>query len=199
VDFYIYLVRHGKTLATEKNLYCGISDIDLTRKGKKEILSLKNKDIYPEADIFFTTELKRTSATLKLIYGQNIEYKTLKELNEQNLGNLDMKSFDDIKKLPLYTEWLSDLTGDVKCPSGESLNEFRLRVKSGFYKLLEEVKSSEKTTPMLVTHASVISVIMGSIFPNKKSYKQWQPLSGYGYILHYYNNTFTEYKEIGNV
>ena len=196
MDFVIYLIRHGKTLATEKNLYCGASDIDLTRKGKKEILTFKNKDIYPKCDAFFASELKRSINTLKLMYGDEIEYKAFSTLNEQNLGQLDMKSYDDIKNSPLYKAWLSDMTGDVKCPNGESLNQFRLRVKLGFHRLIEDIKSNDRKNAVLVTHGGVISVIMGSIFSNKKSYKEWQPLHGLGYTLHYDGKNFVNYSSI---
>lgn len=196
MDFSIYLIRHGKTLATEKNLYCGVSDIDLTRKGKKEILNFKARGIYPECGIFFTSGLKRSITTLKLIYGESVEYKAMSILNEQNLGKLDMKSYDDIKSSLTYRAWLTDTTGNVKCPNGESLNDFRLRIKLGFYKLTEEIKSTEQKTAILITHGGVISVIMGSILPSKKSHKEWQPPSGLGYILRYSNANFISYTDL---
>lgn len=199
MDFSLSIIRHGNTLATEKNLYCGYKDIDITRKGRKEILSYKKQGIYPECALFFTSELIRTISTLKLIYGNDIKFKTIYNLNEQNIGNLDMKSYDDIKDKKLYRNWLNDITGDVKCPNGESLNEFKLRVKMGFYQIIEEIKNSNKNSALLVTHAGVISVIMNSIFVNEKDSKSWHPNPALGYTLYYSNNNFINYKELTKV
>lgn len=55
MEFSLTIVRHGNTLATEKNLYCGITDLNLTIKGKKEILTFKNRNVYHTCDIFFTS------------------------------------------------------------------------------------------------------------------------------------------------
>ena len=33
----IYLIRHGRTEANEKWLYCGSTDLSLSEKGRKEL------------------------------------------------------------------------------------------------------------------------------------------------------------------
>lgn len=183
----IHLIRHGSTRAIEKSLYCGHIDIDISSKGKKALLLAKNT--YPPGDVFYTGTLKRTVTTLKLIYG-DVDFIQLEELKEQNLGKLDMKSRETVLKDPLYIPWLKDTTGDVKCPGGESLNEFKLRVKLVFYKILKKGGGDL----VIITHGSVIAVIMGSIFPGIKNFKTWQPAPGRGYTLLYkgyfagYNN-----------
>ena len=39
----LYLLRHGKTLANEKKLYCGFTDLLLSEKGIEELALLKEK------------------------------------------------------------------------------------------------------------------------------------------------------------
>ena len=36
----IYLIRHGKTSANEKHLYCGSTDLPLSNAGKEELRSV---------------------------------------------------------------------------------------------------------------------------------------------------------------
>lgn len=189
----IYLIRHGTTKAIEKNLYCGKLDIPLTKKGEHDILENKNLGIYPSTNLFFTSELKRTVKTLQLIYG-NVNYSVIGELIEQNLGNLDMKSYNDIKDNLLYKSWLNDKTGDVKCPNGESYNNFVKRTRFGFYKVLGIIKSMNSDA-VVITHGSVISAIMSSIFYSNEHVIKWQPLPGRGYKITYTDN-FYNYKPI---
>ena len=33
----VYLIRHGKTEANEKRLYCGSTDLPLSEKGREEL------------------------------------------------------------------------------------------------------------------------------------------------------------------
>ena len=33
----IYLIRHGKTLANERKLYCGSTDLSLSEQGREEL------------------------------------------------------------------------------------------------------------------------------------------------------------------
>jgi len=194
MELTINLIRHGKTKAIEKNLYNGLEDIDITRKGRKELRSFR--DLYPKADYYFCGELKRCVNSLKLIY-PDTEFTIVPELNEQNLGKLDMFSFDAIKNIPAYAKWISDRTGDIKCPGGgESLNDFKLRTQLNFHKLIRPfIADLEKDTSLsIITHGSVIAVIMESAFRNKKTLKGWQPEPGRGYKLLYQKGNFRGYE-----
>ncbi|MCL1995713.1 MAG: histidine phosphatase family protein [Defluviitaleaceae bacterium] len=192
----ITLIRHASTKAIEQDLYCGLADIEITKKGVQAITELMDKGMYPlgENTLFFTTGLKRTVQTLQLIYGE-VCYTPLPWLNEQDLGKLDMRSLKEIEKIDRYRKWLMDKTGEIRCPGGESYNEFKFRIKLAFYKMLEQAKKEGKNA-LLITHASVIAVVMSSIFyDGKKTFKDWQPAPGFGYTV-YYNNGFTGYENI---
>ena len=59
----IYLIRHGKTEANDKRLYCGSTDLPLSEKGRKELgqLHYEIKNVR-----FLTSGMKRTTETLKI-------------------------------------------------------------------------------------------------------------------------------------
>jgi len=196
MEFNIHLIRHAKTKAMEKDLYCGRTDLSITERGKKEIVELMKTNLYPKGDIFFITEMVRTLETLHLIYG-DVDYKVLQNFNEQDLGSLDMKSFESIKNIPTCKKWLLDVTGDVKCPGGgESANAFEMRVKLGLYTLLGQTKDAGQQNAVVITHGSVIAVIMNSLYPGRKTLKQWQPDAGRGYMLKYFGQWFSGYEGI---
>lgn len=54
----VYLIRHGKTEANEKHLYCGKTDISLSERGKKELYDIKSTVKYPECISFLVAEQK---------------------------------------------------------------------------------------------------------------------------------------------
>ena len=200
IDIKIYFIRHGSTVAIEKNLYSGSSDIELSKIGKKQTVKLKKSGIYPDnIDLFYSSELSRCTDTLKLIY-EDVTCQTIKELNEQNLGNLDMKSFEGIKTSKLYYNWLTDNTGDIPCPNGESLNQFKMRIKLGYHFLLGYIKKEnaekEINKVVVVTHGSVISILMGLLFPGLKNRKGWIPEPSRGYIIEYKNGNIDNYTEL---
>ena len=56
----IYLIRHGKTEANEKHLYCGSTDLPLSETGKEELCKLK----YDIKNVrFLTSGMSRTNET----------------------------------------------------------------------------------------------------------------------------------------
>ena len=79
----IFLFRHGKTEANEKHLYCGKSDLPLSKKGEAELrakvraanslnaqTASSGISIYPDISHckIFTSGLKRTSQSLGILY-----------------------------------------------------------------------------------------------------------------------------------
>ena len=62
----IYLIRHGKTEANERRLYCGSTDLPLSRQGAAELAQL-HYDIQNVR--FLTSGMKRTNETLRILFG----------------------------------------------------------------------------------------------------------------------------------
>jgi len=174
----IHFIRHGKTLANEKKLYCGSTDLPLSEIGRSEINELKGQGIYPAADIFFTSGLLRTKQTFEIIYtgAENI---IIPEIAEFNFGIFEMKSYDDLKENADYLAWINDTTGNVLCPGGDSRNLFERRVMDGFDKIINQTRTSS----MVICHGGVIVTVMEKLFPGERNFYEWQPEPGRGYVL----------------
>ena len=150
--------------------------------------------MYPNGDgaDFYTTDLKRTQQTLKLIYGER-EFTPMASLKEINFGDFEMKTYQELKDLEEYQEWLRNPKDDTLAPpNGESLREFYERIVAGFEDLrsrhaLKELKMRHKDDEALsivVCHGGTISAVMQDIFPGEKdNFYQWIPDPGHGYIL----------------
>ena len=109
----VYLIRHGKTEANEKHLYCGKTDISLSERGKKELYDIKSTVKYPECISFFSSGAKRANETLEILYPEKT-YSEINEFWEYNFGDFEMKSYDMLKENKEYIDKADYLTKSKK-------------------------------------------------------------------------------------
>ena len=169
----IYLIRHGKTEANEKHLYCGSTDLPLSEKGRAELRAM-HYAIHPQR--FLTSGRKRTDETLQILFG-DVPYAVDTRFREVDFGSFEMKSYDQLKEDPAYQAWL---TGDNEAnvpPGGESGIQMTRRVLEAFREIPDGTA--------LITHGGVIACIMAHLFPEEhKNRYQWQPKPGHGYAVY---------------
>jgi len=171
------LIRHGKTEANKKRLYCGQSDISLSEQGRQEIVALKETVLYPNADMYISSGLARATETLRILYDKEPDV-IMHDFMEINFGDFEMKSYDELKTMPDYQNWINNIE-TAACPNGESKIVFENRVKNGLNKLSELSIDSA----IVVCHGGVISTIMEHFFPSNNNIYEWQPIFGRGYTL----------------
>ncbi|MCI6938023.1 MAG: histidine phosphatase family protein [Clostridiales bacterium] len=168
----IYLIRHGKTEANEKHLYCGSTDLPLSEKGRAELRAM-GYHITPKR--FVTSGMKRTDETLRILFG-NVPFYVDSRFREVDFGSFEMKSYDQLKEKAAYQAWL---TGDNERnvpPGGESGIQMARRVLEAFREIPDGTA--------LVTHGGVIAAIMAHLFPAEGKHRyQWQPPNGHGYEI----------------
>ena len=166
----IYLIRHGKTSANEKHLYCGSTDLPLSDAGKAELQRLH----YDIKNVrFISSGMKRTNETLHILFG-DVPYEVDSRFREVDFGIFEMHSYEQLKNTPEYQAWL---TGDNDAnipPNGESGLQMKARVMEAFSEIKEDT--------CIITHGGVIAAIMEHLFPNEgKNRYEWQPKNGYGW------------------
>lgn len=168
----VYLIRHGKTEANERHLYCGSTDQSLSEEGAAELRALSYNIKNAR---FLTSGMKRTNETLQILFG-DVPWEADPRFREVDFGSFEMHSYEELKDTAAYQQWL---TGDNEAnipPGGESGAQMRQRVLQAFSQLREDT--------VLVTHGGVIAAIMAHCFPEEnRSRYQWQPKNGCGYCL----------------
>jgi len=168
----IFLIRHGRTEANEKWLYCGSTDLPLSEKGREELQGI-HYDI-PNVR-YLTSGMKRTNETLKILFG-DVPYEVDSRFREVDFGIFEMRSYTELKDTPTYQAWL---TGDNEAnipPEGESGLQMKQRVLEAFSEMQEDT--------VLICHGGVIAAIMAHLFPEEnRSLYDWQPKNGRGYCL----------------
>ena len=184
----IVLIRHGKTEANEKHLYCGQTDIGLSGKGISELNELKKSIDYPrpEGMKIITSGLKRCEETLRIIYG-DVPHVRDSAFREMHFGAFEMRSYEEMKDDPDYIAWISGDNEINVTPGGESGEIMKKRVLDALRMLI-----SEGNDVIIFTHGGVIAAVMEYLFPeeNKNRY-EWQPGAGRGYVADLSAKTYT--------
>ena len=172
----IYLIRHGRTEANEKWLYCGATDLSLSEAGAETLKEIHYE--VPKDCLYITSGMKRTEQTLGILFGE-VEHQIDERFKEVNFGIFEMKSYESLKEDAIYQAWISGDNEKNVPPEGESGEQMKKRVLEGLQTLQKETKSV-----VLVTHGGVIAAIMEHLFAaeNKNRY-EWQPRPGHGYLI----------------
>ncbi len=171
----IYLIRHGRTEANDRHLYCGSTDLPLSREGAEELRTLH---YFCQDSIFLTSGMRRTEETLKILFG-SVPHQTDPRFREVDFGIFEMKSYETLKNDPAYQAWLTGNNEENIPPKGESGAQMTHRVLGAFSDI-----QNAGADMVLVTHGGVIAAIMAHLFPEeRKNRYQWQPKPGHGYEI----------------
>lgn len=172
----MYFIRHGRTEANEKKLYCGSTDLPLSKKGILELKGISYR--ISKNPVFVTSGMKRTDQTLQILFG-DVPYTIDRRFREIDFGLFEMKGYEELKDREDYQQWL---TGDNEKnipPCGESGEQMLQRVLTAM-KTLEK----KENDVVLISHGGVIAAIMSYLFPTEgKNRYQWQPQPGHGYVI----------------
>lgn len=176
----LILIRHGKTEANEKHLYCGSTDVGLSESGIAALTGKKHAGFKSDINNFriITSGMKRCEQTLSVLFG-DIPHETDPAFREMDFGKFEMRSYEELKNDPAYIEWISGDNTSNLTPGGESGTIMQSRVIDGLNRLMNSGKDS-----LLITHGGVIAAIMDHLFPEEnKNIYQWQPSQGEGYVI----------------
>lgn len=189
----VHLLRHGKTPANERHLYCGSTDVPLSDAGNAELAEMAVMHKYPPADglRICTSGLLRTVQTLQMLYGI-CDYEEIPGLRELDFGSFEMHSYDELKNDAAYIAWITDETGALPCPGGESSEGFKERVFDAFDSVLADGQDA-----LIVCHGGVIAQLMARMFPyEERNFYEWQPSAGRGYTVTFENGIPAAYTAI---
>ena len=168
----IYLIRHGRTEANERSLYCGSTDVGLCDGGKEELRSIHH-DIKNVR--FLTSGMRRANETLEILFG-DVPYETDPGFREVDFGVFEMYSYGDLKDRADFQAWI---TGDNQTnvpPGGESGRQMLERAVKAFSEIREDT--------CVVTHGGVIAGIMGYLYPRReKTAISGSRKNGHGYCI----------------
>lgn len=179
-NFKISFIRHGKTEANEKRLYCGKSDLSLSDNGKKELKEILQVKSYPKYSKYYTSGAKRANETFEIIYGKEA-YEKINEFWEYDFGDFEMKSYEMLKEDISYVKWIEDIDGEVSCPNGENKKNYRVRISKAFTKFLKKLDEENIESALILCHGGTIGTLLEIFGEVEGNFYSLQPKCGFGY------------------
>ncbi len=152
----VYLLRHGETDGNVKGLYAGVTDSQLTVKGKQQAVDAHLRFEDMKFDIVLSSPLSRALDTARVFTDQKIiEHEGLKEMN---FGIFEGMTYDEIgEKYPEEViEW-QNATRDYHFKDGECLKGFYDKVVNVYQEIL---KTYDVDNLLIVAHSGVIRSIL---------------------------------------
>lgn len=177
----LLLLRHGRTEANDRHLYCGSTDLPLSPAGAEALRQLKSGMRYPDADglLLFTSGMRRANETCRILF-PDAAFTALPGFREMDFGAFEMRSYAELRYDPAYLAWISGDNESNLCPGGES----GLLMKERVLAALEELTSLPAERAALVSHGGPVSAIMAHLFPKEhRTLYEWQPENGRGYLV----------------
>lgn len=171
----VLLLRHGLSEAGKQKKYSGWSNTPLCEEGRLLLQKLS----YPKANAYYSSPSIRATETLQILFG-SASYSTLPGLQEASFGDFEGCTYEELKGRTDYQRWISDTSGEIAPPGGESRNQHRGRVVAAFDNILRD----SFQTAAVVCHGGSIVQIMEHFFPGQKDFYEWQPECGRGWLLH---------------
>ena len=172
------LIRHGKTEGNIKGLYYGKTDLPLLGEGMEALEELKRNYNYPQAKKYYTSGMLRTEQTFRILYGET-QHEVLPDLREIDLGDFEMRSYEQLKDDPDFQIWI---TGDNEaniCPNGESGNAVTERALAA----LEPIIAAGKDA-VIITHSGVIGGVLCRLF-GKGTRFDYKAEPGFGFTVEF--------------
>ena len=176
----LVLFRHGKTLANERRLYCGSTDLPLSDLGREELLALRASGVLPALAGLrvITSGALRCRETLFVLYGP-VPFEVEPDFWEMDFGDFELRSYEEMKNDPAYIAWITGDNESNVTPHGESGRQMEARVLAALERLLRDGRPTA-----VFTHGGPIAAIMAALFPNEqKNRYQWQPAPGRGFLV----------------
>ena len=179
-NYKIHLIRHAITDGNVESRYIGLTDIPVNQKGIDAVKKIMEEHSYPYIEKLYSSPLLRCKQTANMIY-PDINPVLLDEFVEYNFGDFEGKTFEELKKDPVFAGWIK---GQNSPPNGETIEQLTQRCQIGFAKILDDMMKNKIMNAAVVTHGGIIGHILSQYGIPKKSLNEWICENAKGYTIH---------------
>lgn len=183
----IYLIRHGRTQANEKHLYCGSTDEPLSEKGISEARAIR----YPlRPQTVYVSPMLRARQTAKLLFPE-AEQQVVEGLQEMDFGRFERRSAEEMREDKDYQDWV-DSECSLPCPNGEDIKGFAKRISQALHALVQQAIAQKEKELVIVAHGGSIMAAMASYARPSQEYFHWFAPNCGGYKAHIQEEQWAE-------
>ena len=153
----LYFTRHGQTIWNVENKICGATDIDLTDLGHQQAIELGNiilKKGYKIDEILSSPLIRARKTAEHISEVTGIPMQVEMRLTEQNFGKYESTARNGEEFKAAKAHFVNSYDG------GESM----LRLAQRIYNLLDDIKSEDNKTYLLVAHNGIARVVNSYFF-----------------------------------
>jgi probable phosphoglycerate mutase len=156
----IYLLRHAESVANEKGVLAGRSDVGLSKRGKLQALAIAKSLKELKLDGISVSPIKRCHETvspyLASSSGKNVPVEVNTDFQEMDYGTWSGRK---LKILSLKRDWrkIQNTPDKFTFPHGESFSEAWDRVSQGLRNLAERFSGSKV---LVVSHGDIIKMAL---------------------------------------
>lgn len=180
-SYVIHLIRHGICEGNLEGRYVGRTQSPLAEEGLKDLLRLKAKGKFPEAEKYYASPCVRCVDTLKVLY-PTADPEVVFELAECDFGDWENKKAEELMQDPAFLRWMNGEKGAAP-PNGESSAVFMQRVCAGFEMLVKNMMVEGTGSAVLVTHGGVIMTLLAAYGLPRARMTDWMCENGEGYSV----------------
>jgi len=162
----IYFIRHGETESNRQGIFRGTLDMPLSKNGLEQAGDLHRYFSLIPIDIVYSSPLQRAVRTAE------IAFPTLSPVIDRLVDNLNLGDWSGKEKKKMQEEfpqewqrWIEEPEKMV-FPGGEGLSDVYARVE----KFLEKLTGLEQENIAVVSHRSVIKVMLAAMTGLKDRY-----------------------------
>lgn len=180
-SYTIHLIRHGISQGNLEGRYIGSTDSPLAPEGIARLNQLKSLGAYPEAEAYFSSPLKRSIQTIKLLYPE-VQPVLIDDFRECDFGDWEGKTAEELSNDPTFAKWVESGSA-VTPPNGENGGVFMQRVCAAFEKIVDSMLRSGTTSAVIVAHGGTLMSILSMYGLPRANYYDWMTEPGGGYSL----------------
>lgn len=156
----LYLARHGESEGNVKLLLYGHTDCPLTESGRADARALGRKLAAVDFAHCYASPLSRAADTARMaLAGRDVPITLLRGLMEQNMGELENTSFEEMRRL--HPEAINAMLEDwskVTPPGGESYRQVQERAMACVSEIIAKGEDA-----LIVSHNGALSTVMAAM------------------------------------
>ena len=194
----LVLIRHGQSLWNAENRFTGWTDIDLSKKGEKEVKAAGEKLENVSFDVVHTSALMRAQRTAEIIIknnkiSENIPTYKDERLNERHYGSLQgLNKTETAEKYGPEQVHIWRRSFDIAPPDGESLKMTAERTLPYFKEDVLKHLNEGKNVLISAHGNSLRSIVMHIENISKEDIVKLEIQTGVPRTYEYKDNIFTK-------